>query len=169
MNFSPTSILIPTSSRNSRASARSGVSPVRIFPPGNSQSPPSKPSSFRRATSMRSPLRQTPTATSWCGTFFLRVRAGIRFTFPSAYARQKFRTGHLGHRGARGVQIRWPSSIMPWLKSPGRRPMASSRNFRKFAGVGRGFPKSRATTRRTFPSTTGRGSSNVMLAIAAAV
>jgi hypothetical protein len=94
--------------------------------------------------------------------------------FSDRYAPQRERTGQSPQRGVCGVHTVAPSSIMAWLKSPGRLGSTSScaifsngeialediqtSQQNAFISLLLGSPlirRSRASTRMTFPSTTG--------------
>ena len=94
---------------------------------------------------------------------------------PDAKARHSRASGQEPQRGARGRQMRAPSSMRAWLWSPGERRFrsaaaAASTSVRAApVRTSPGTASSRARTRATFPSTTAAGTPNAMEATAAAV
>ena len=138
---------------------------------GNSHIPPSSPSRGRRTTSVL-PRGETATCTSQVrvGTGRRLRLSGRSAAVPAARARQPAASGHAPHFGDRGVHTVAPNSIIASLKSPGRAvSISSAARPRTCAREGSGRSNSRATTRRTLPSTAGTASPKAMLATAAAV
>src|SRR5208282_2166970 len=104
--------------------------------------------------------------------FFWREGGSERGTSPRVT--HHLRTGHIGQWGARGTHTVAPSSIMPWLKSPGLEFASSACACCQVWAVVRLMPIdllpiNLCKIRSTFPSTTATGSENAMLAMAAAV
>ena len=99
----------------------------------------------------------------------------MRSTAPSASARHSSRTGQSRQLGDSGRHTVAPSSINAWFQSPGRSSATSVSATRHSAFSRTGSPaapsraKSRASTRATFPSTTGTGSPKAIEATAPTV
>jgi hypothetical protein len=109
----------PVSSRSSRRAHVAAVSPGSIFPPGNSQSPPSRPPSCRGWTSQRPRHATATTAAWWWGRGGARRWTGrTPGSESSRCARQSSSTGHSSHRGAAGRQTVSPSSMIASLNGP---------------------------------------------------
>ena len=142
---------------------------------GQPHRPASRPVEGRRRSRYERPERRiAPTA--WTMRCALRgVRMGSSFWRFVARAWHHFATGHWSHCGLRGVQIRAPSSMSDWLKSPAclrsRKRSASAHNSLCEVGalIGSSMRNRRARTRLMLPSTVAIGSLPAMLAMAAAV
>ena len=160
-----------------RSPRSDAASPPSVAVTDGSSSRPSRkpvPSRWRRrrrpASSTKSPTAsRTATVSRRGGT------AGRRAAEPSSRAQQANATGHSPQSGVTGRQSVAPSSIIAWLKSPGR-PGSIHRAARSAtSAASRGsfaWPSSaasRATTRMTLPSTTALGSPKAIEATAAAV
>lgn len=110
------------------------------------------------------------------------MRFGITGSSPvrsSRYATHSVLTGHIKQRGEVGVHSVAPSSIRPWLRSPGAivdgSAVISSPALAQIALLPAvdftsiAMPNTRASTRETLPSTSGARSPNAIDAIAPAV
>lgn len=110
------------------------------------------------------------------------MRFGITGSSPvrsSRYATHSVLTGHIKQRGEVGVHSVAPSSIKPWLRSPGASSLGSADMSSPalaqiafapcvlFTSIA--IPNTRASTRDTLPSTSGARSPNAIDAIAPAV
>ena len=162
---------------------------VNRYPTCSSSSPLSSP--VARDTETRASTTRTSTRSSRFGAFFSFSGTSVtrngfssgRDASPaavcSARPAQCAATGHAEHRGARGAHTVAPSSIMAWLKSPGRSRESSASATARTAAAAlvpllAASPPPRAAARRaatriTFPSTAATGSPNAMDATAAAV
>jgi hypothetical protein len=98
---------------------------------------------------------------------------------PVSRARHRLASGHARQRGDAFVHVIAPSSMSPWLRSPGANASGSAAiSSPAFAQIARtpsvdlmscSIAKTRASTRETLPSTSGARSPNAIEAIAPAV
>jgi hypothetical protein len=147
---------------------------------GNSQSPARSPSggrwtSRKRGSDAAAPSRftapaqestQTATRSSRAAAFFAlagkRVTGSAGSARCAASARQSPASGQAPHTGDVGVHTVAPSSIRPWLRSPGRACVSTSARasaqcaLTALAALGSpASARSRERTRTTLPSTSG--------------
>ncbi len=163
---------------------RSHVTPrlSAISNDGSSHSPPNKPWGGRRTRTI-SPAASIHTsvrASSGRSRAALRAATtGSSSCRPVWAAMQCVASGHIRHRGEVGVHTVAPSSIRPWLRSPGA-AAAGSAVIRAPAWAHSAFcpaddlmscsmANTRPSTRATLPSTSGVRSPNAIEAIAPAV
>jgi len=149
---------------------------------GSSHSPPNSPPGARR-TSTISPARSIHTAvharsgSSWAFLRFATIgNAAVR---PVACARHAVASGQARQRGDVGVHTVAPSSMRPWLRSPGANaggsaaisaPAIAQIAFAPAVDLmSSSIANARASTRETLPSTSGARSPNAIDAIAPAV
>jgi hypothetical protein len=155
---------------------------VTIASGGSSHSPPNRPSGVRRAStsSPSSSIQTSVRSISGSSLAFLRAAiTGSSSCRPVFAAVQISCSGHTRQRGWVGAQIVAPSSMRPWLRSPGRASSGSARISSPAAAhsalppavdlMSCGTPNTRASTRATLPSTSGARSPNAIDAIAPAV
>lgn len=136
-----------------------------------------------RRTSTISPARSIQTTVrsiSGSSDGFLRAAiTGSSSWRPSRAAAQSRASGQIRQRGWVGAQIVAPSSIRPWLRSPGGAPSGSAAMTAPAAAhsalppavdlMSSSIANTRASTRATLPSTSGARSPNAIDAIAPAV
>lgn len=149
---------------------------------GSSHSPPNSPSG-RRRTSTTDPARSihaSVRASTGSSLSFLRTGiTGSSSWRPVRAASQCGARGQIRQRGDVGVHTVAPSSIRPWLRSPGAWPAGSaaiSSPARAHSALppaldlmSCGIANTRASTRATLPSTSGARSPYAIEAIAPAV
>ena len=149
---------------------------------GSSQRPPNSPPAGRRprtiapASSIHTCVRAS-TGSSSCA--LRRATTGNSSWRPSRLAAHHVAIGHTRQRGEDGVQIVAPSSIRPWLRSPGAAACGSaviSSPARRHSAfdprvdlMSSSSANTRASTRATLPSTSGARSPYAIEAIAPAV
>ncbi len=149
---------------------------------GSSHSPPNSPPGARRTSTISRAvsIHSAVHASSGSSCAFLRFATiGSSAVRPLARARQRLASGHARQRGEVGVHVVAPSSISPWLRSPGANGSGSAAiSSPAFAQIARtpivdlmscSIAKTRASTRETLPSTSGARSPNAIEAIAPAV
>jgi hypothetical protein len=145
---------------------------------GSSHSPPNRPCGARRAstTPLPSPIHSAARASS--GSSWARLR-GVATGSSSPRVAQWRASGQARQRGAVGAHNVAPSSIRPWLRSPGAAragraaisspARAHSARWPAADLMSSPIANTRANTRATLPSTSGARSPNAIDAIAPAV
>lgn len=149
---------------------------------GSSHKPPNRPSAGRRPTTIApsSSIQTCVRSSTGSSSSALRfATTGSSSCRPSRFAAHCAASGHTRQRGDAGVQIVAPSSMSPWLRSPGAASagnvaMSSPARFHSALPpavdlMSSSIANTRASTRETLPSTSGARSPYAIDAIAPAV
>lgn len=137
---------------------------------------------MRRASTISpaASIHTTVRASTGSSDAFLRAATtGSSSCRPDRAAAQSCTSGHARQRGWAAAQIVAPSSIRPWLRSPGAAASGSAAISAPAAAhsalppavdlMSSSIANTRASTRATLPSTSGARSPNAIDAIAPAV